>query len=233
MFISLETIRSVISYGSCKKHTLTKTLLLQTIKPSAVWSLGILQTHLSLQPLSSYFTPPPCSCRQPVRAPTDSGLPTWEKSALGKKCPPGKSLHLSPLKSHLLSEAPITCSTCSIYLVLSSPHILQLAPFFFKKNYLFILIGGNYFTILGWFLPYISMHQPQAYMFLALLTPLQHPSPRHPSSLSQSTGFGFPVSYIRLPLAIYFTFGNVHASMLSSQIIPPSHFPTMQLAPCF
>ena len=28
--------------------------------------------------------------------------------------------------------------------------------------------------------------------------------------LSQSTGFGFPVSYIKLPLAICFTFGNVY-----------------------
>lgn len=47
---------------------------------SGAW-VFILQTHLSLQPLSSYFTPPPCSCRQPVRAPTDSDLPTWEKCA--------------------------------------------------------------------------------------------------------------------------------------------------------
>ena len=34
------------------------------------------------------------------------------------------------------------------------------------------------------------------------------PSPPHPSRLSQSTGFGFPASYIKLPLAICFTYGK-------------------------
>ena len=153
-----------------------------------------------------------------MRAPIDSGLPTWEKSALWEKSPPGKTLHLSLLKSHLLSEALTICSTCSMYLVLSSPHILQLAPFFFfLKNYLFILIGSNYFTILEWFLPYISMNQPQAHMFVTLLNPLLCPSPPHPSSLSQSTSFGFPVSYIKLPLAVCFTYDNVYVSVLFFQ----------------
>ena len=32
----------------------------------------------------------------------------------------------------------------------------------------------------------------------------------HPSRLSQSTGFGFPASYSKLPLAICFTYGNVY-----------------------
>ena len=53
-------------------------------------------------------------------------------------------------------------------------------------------------------------------------TPLPPSSPSHPSRLSQSTGFEFPVSYIKLPLAIYLTYGNVYVSMLFSHIIPPS-----------
>ena len=49
------------------------------------------------------------------------------------------------------------------------------------------------------------------------------PSPPHPSGLSQCTGFEGPVSHIELGLVIYFTYGNIHVSMLFSQIIPPSH----------
>ena len=49
---------------------------------------------------------------------------------------------------------------------------------FFKKNYLFILIEANYFTILWWFLPYINMNQPWVYMCSPSRTPLlPHPIP--------------------------------------------------------
>ena len=44
----------------------------------------------------------------------------------------------------------------------------------------------------------------------------------HPSRLSQNAGFGFPVSYIQLPLAICFMYCNVYVSVLFSQIILPS-----------
>ena len=53
------------------------------------------------------------------------------------------------------------------------------------------------------------------------------PCPPHASRLSQSTGFGFPASYIKLPLAISFTYGNIYISVLFSQIIPPSPSPTV------
>ena len=53
-------------------------------------------------------------------------------------------------------------------------------------------------------------------------TPFPPPSPSHPSRLLWSSGFGFLESYIKLPLAISFTYGNVYVSMLSSQLIPPS-----------
>ena len=44
----------------------------------------------------------------------------------------------------------------------------------------------------------------------SFLTSLPPPSPPHPSRLSQSTRFELPVSYIKLPLAIYFMYGNVY-----------------------
>ena len=45
--------------------------------------------------------------------------------------------------------------------------------------------------------------------------------PSYPSGLSQHTGFECPVSCIELGLVIYFIYGNIHFSMLFSQIIPP------------
>ena len=52
-----------------------------------------------------------------------------------------------------------------------------------------------------------------------------HPQ-TYPSGLSQNTGFECPASYIELALVIYFTYGNVHVSILFSQIIPRSPSPT-------
>ena len=74
---------------------------------------------------------------------------------------------------------------------------------------------ANYFTILWWFLPYIHMNQPWVYM-----------SPSHPSGSSQCTSPEHPVSCIKPGLAIYFTYDDIHVSMLFSQIIPPLSFST-------
>ena len=52
--------------------------------------------------------------------------------------------------------------------------------------------------------------------------PLPPPFPSHPSELSQCTSFECPLSCIELGLVIYFIYGNIHFSMLFSQIIPPS-----------
>ena len=49
---------------------------------------------------------------------------------------------------------------------------------------------------------------------------LPPPSPTHPSGLSQCTNPENPVLFIKPGLAIYFTYGNIHVSMLFSQIIP-------------
>ena len=54
----------------------------------------------------------------------------------------------------------------------------------------------------------------------SLLNPLPPPCQLPPCKLSQSTTFGLSASYIKLPLAIYFTYGNAYVSTLFSQIIP-------------
>ena len=47
------------------------------------------------------------------------------------------------------------------------------------------------------------------------LTSLSNP----PCKLSWSTGFGFPASHSKLPLATHFTYGNIYISMLFFQIV--------------
>ena len=87
-----------------------------------------------------------------------------------------------------------------------------------------ILIKGWLLTILWSFLSNVN----HKYTYVpSLLNPLPLPSPPHPSRLSQSTGFGFPVSYSKFPLASYFISSNVYVSMLSSQIVPHSSSPNV------
>ena len=57
-------------------------------------------------------------------------------------------------------------------------------------------------------------------------TPPSPSSPSHPSGLSQCTSFECPVLCIKCGLAICFTYGSIHVSMLFSQIIPPLPSPT-------
>jgi len=56
------------------------------------------------------------------------------------------------------------------------------------------------------------------------------PSPSYLSGSSQCTSPEHPVSCIEPGLAIYFTYGNIHVSMLFSQIIPPSPSPTESIS---
>ena len=83
-----------------------------------------------------------------------------------------------------------------------------------------------YFTIIVLVLPYININLPQVYMCSSSWIPLPLPYPYHPSGSSQRTSPEHPISCIKPGLAICFTYGNTHVSMLFSQIIPPSPSPT-------
>ena len=63
-------------------------------------------------------------------------------------------------------------------------------------------------------------------MCLPILNPPPTSLPNPSSGFSQTIGFECPVSCIKLALVIYFTYGNLHVSMLFSQMIPPSPSPT-------
>ena len=89
-----------------------------------------------------------------------------------------------------------------------------------------IYFNWRLITILWWFLPYIDVNQPHMYMCPPSRSPLPPPSPSHPSGLSQCSGFQCPVSCFELGLLIYFTYGNIHVSILFFQIFPSSPSPT-------
>ena len=62
----------------------------------------------------------------------------------------------------------------------------------------------------------------------SIWTSLPPPSPPYPSKLSQSTGFGFPDSYIKLPLALCFTYGMY---MFQRYWLRSSHSPLLPVCP--
>ena len=70
-----------------------------------------------------------------------------------------------------------------------------------------------------------AIHQHKSATGLSLNLLLKPPSPSHPSRLSQS--FGFPASYSKFPLAVYFTYDSVYVSILLSQVISLSPSPTV------
>ena len=74
------------------------------------------------------------------------------------------------------------------------------------------------------------MNQPWVYMCSPSWTSLPPPSPSHPSGSSQCTSPECPVSCIEPGLVIYFTYGNIHVSMLFSQIIPQSNILEVRLS---
>ena len=70
------------------------------------------------------------------------------------------------------------------------------------------------FTILCWFLPYITLSQPQVFICLLLLEPPSH-LPLHPNPLGCNRALVCdPWVSSKFPLGIYFTCGNVHIFML-------------------
>ena len=82
-----------------------------------------------------------------------------------------------------------------------------------------------------WFLPYTSMDWPQAYICPLLLNPFPPPCPLHPSRLSQSTGFGFPLNshWLFSERGLENESGSVNGSVVSNSLRP--HGPTMDCNP--
>ena len=102
----------------------------------------------------------------------------------------------------------------------SSPSSLAFLFFFFW-------LANNYFTML-WYKHWcnaIHQHKSATGIHMSLLswTPLPPPSPSHPSKLSQSTGFEFPAPYSKLPVAVYFTYGNISVSILNHPTLSFPH----------
>ena len=92
---------------------------------------------------------------------------------------------------------------------------------------------ANYFTLLWWFCIHRHESATGIHMSSHPEPPHTHPSPPCPSELCQITGFESPASCIELALVIYITYGNIHVSMLFSEIIPPSPSPTESKSLCF
>ena len=87
-------------------------------------------------------------------------------------------------------------------------------------------LEANYFMILWWSLPYIDTNQPWVYICPHPEPPSHLPPHPIPQDCPSNPGFEWPVSCIKLGLVIYFSYGNIHVSMLFSQIIPPLPYPT-------
>ena len=141
-----------------------------------------------------------------------------------------------PLAPHLslIQECSLPRSPASLFLILEKQirwkdyinfenKVFFCFCFFFKLTYYFNwrLITLQYCS---GFLPYIDMNQPWVYMCSPSWTPLPPPSPSHPSGSSSCTSPEYPVTCIEPGLVIYFTYDNIHVSVLFSQIIPPSPF---------
>ena len=90
----------------------------------------------------------------------------------------------------------------------------------------FILIGGYLlYNIVVVFA--IHSHESAMSVHVFIILTLPPTSLRiHPSGSSEYTSPEHPATCIKPRLVIYFTYDNIHASMLFSQIIPPSPSPT-------
>ena len=82
-------------------------------------------------------------------------------------------------------------------------------------------VGHNWATELTEHESATGIHMSPTYR-----NPIPPPFPLYLSELSQSTSFGCPVTCIELLLFICFMYGNIHVSVLFSQIIPCLPSPT-------
>ena len=139
--------------------------------------------------------------------------PFWHVSDLGKLVFLSFSFFIDKIRSK------------HIYLLWLLWWLFLRFEFFFN----FKLINLNWRLITLQHCSGFAIHWHESAMGLHLfpiLNPLSPPSPSHPSGSSQCTGPEHLVSCIEPGLVIYFTYCNIHVSMLFSQIIPPLPSPT-------
>ena len=144
----------------------------------------------------------------------------------GRRAPRERcGLHPPELYTLQFSQAGTRPLTVPEYFRMNQIH-LWCVHFFLKLFIYLFQLEANYFTILWWVLPYIDMNQQWVDMCPHPDPPSHlppHPIPQgHPSATSPE----HPASCIEPGLVIYFTYVNIHVSMLFSQIIPPLPYPT-------
>ena len=99
-----------------------------------------------------------------------------------------------------------------------SSSALEKLSFDFLKLIIFLLIYFNWRIII--LHTVFSIHRHMVFAIHRHESAMGAHVSAHPSGLSQSTSFECPASCTELALVIYFTHGNIHVSMLISQIIP-------------
>ena len=87
------------------------------------------------------------------------------------------------------------------------------------------LIGRNYFIMLCWFLLYNNANQSRLYIYISPPSGVSCPSPILTLYVITESQAGLPVIQ-QLP-TIYFTHDSVYTSILLSQFVPLSPFPTV------
>ena len=107
----------------------------------------------------------------------------------------------------------------SIESVIPSKHLILCRPISLLPSICPSIRAFSNESALGLVFPW-CISVPQSWNRLPL------PSRLQPSGLSKSIGFECPASCFKFALVVYVTYGNIHVSMLFSQIIPPLPSPT-------
>ena len=98
--------------------------------------------------------------------------------------------------------------------------LMSLSPLTFQHNLfnkiIYFQLEDNCFTILCWFLPYININQPQAYV---CPLPLEPPTPLSCHRAPDLSSLRHIVNFYQLSS---FTYGNIYAAVPLSQFLPPS-----------
>ena len=125
---------------------------------------------------------------------------------------------MSVLKAHQANDLEYSPKqSCLLLLFPTAPAPLPFLFSFFYWRLIILQYCSGFWHILTWIsrgFTCVPDPEPPSYL------------PPHP--IPQCTGFEYPVSCIKLGLVLYFTYGNIHVSMLFSQIIPLSPSPRVQ-----